>query len=71
MLINQDFAQSESKSPAKRSLALVVNEGSDSSMRNQTSDTTLASQLLQETITRIDGAYAPQPSEPTAQTLKT
>ena len=59
MLVNQDFAQSEPKSPAKRRLGLISNvnqalgEGTPLSSFNRTTT------LLQETIIKIEGAYAP------------
>ena len=59
MLINQDFAQSEPKSPAKRRLQLVgkVNQGFGKEIA--VTDLDRATKLLQETIVKIDGAYAP------------
>ena len=59
MLINQDFAQSEPKSPVKRRLELVgtTNQGTEES--NPSSDLNRAAKLLQETILKIEGAYAP------------
>jgi site-specific recombinase XerD len=59
MLNNQDFAQSEPKSPDKRRLQLVgkVNQGSGKEIA--VSDLDRAIKLLQETIVKIDGAYAP------------
>ncbi len=59
MLINQDFAQSEPKSPAKRRLVLVTNANPTTEEARQTSDLNPATKLLQETIAKIDGAYAP------------
>ena len=59
MLINQDFAQSEPKSPAKRRLELVGNENQSADKENELSDFNRATNLLQETITKIEGAYAP------------
>ena len=59
MLINQDFAQSEPKSPAKRRLVLVTNANPTTEEARQTSDLNSATKLLQETIAKIDGAYAP------------
>jgi site-specific recombinase XerD len=59
MLINQDFAQSEPKSPAKRRLQLVgkVNQGFGKEIA--VTDLDRATKLLQETILKIEGAYAP------------
>ena len=59
MLSNQDFAQSIPKSPVKRRLELV--RGTDQSVdtKNQPLDFNRATKLLQETIAKIDGAYAP------------
>uniref|UniRef100_UPI0015A65E64 site-specific integrase n=1 Tax=Polynucleobacter asymbioticus TaxID=576611 RepID=UPI0015A65E64 len=57
MLINQDFAQSEPKSPVKRRLELVGNQ--DSGKESPLSDLGRATKLLQETIIKIEGAYAP------------
>jgi len=59
MLINQDFAQSEPKSPAKRRLELVGNANQSADKENELSDFNRATNLLQETITKIEGAYAP------------
>ena len=59
MLNNQDFAQSEAKSPAKRRLALVGNADQGTSKANPLSELNRATRLLQETIVKIDGAYAP------------
>jgi site-specific recombinase XerD len=59
MLINQDFAQSAPKSPAKRRLQLVgkVNQGLGKWIA--ASDLDRATKLFQETIVKIEGAYAP------------
>ncbi|HQU08835.1 MAG TPA: site-specific integrase, partial [Opitutales bacterium] len=59
MLNNQDFAQSEPKSPAKRQLKLV--SGDSQSAENASQDTGLhrTIKLLQDTVVKIDGAYAP------------
>jgi site-specific recombinase XerD len=59
MLNNQDFAQSAPKSPAKRRLQLVgkVNQGLEK--ESALSDLDRATKLLQETIIKIEGAYAP------------
>jgi site-specific recombinase XerD len=59
MLINQDFAQSEPKSPAKRRLELVGNANQSTHKENELSDFNRATKLLQETILKIEGAYAP------------
>ena len=59
MLINQDFAQSEPKSPAKRRLELVSNTRQGSEKEDPHSDLDRATKLLQETIKKIEGAYAP------------
>lgn len=59
MLINQDFAQSIPKSPVKRKLELVGNANQSTYKENQLSDFSQAIELLQETIKKIDGAYAP------------
>ena len=59
MLINQDFAQSEPKSPAKRRLELVEITNHSAHKENELSDFNRASKLLQETIIKIEGAYAP------------
>lgn len=59
MLINQDFAQPEPKSPVKRRLELVGNVNQNLRKENPLSDFDRATKLLQETIVKIDGAYAP------------
>lgn len=59
MLINQDFAQSEPKSPAKRKLELVGNADLKIVQSSQLADLNGDITLLQETITKIEGAYAP------------
>ena len=59
MLINQDFAQSEPKSPVKRRLELVSTLDLRSDKGNHPTDFDRAKKLLQETIMKIDGAYAP------------
>ncbi|QWD87336.1 tyrosine-type recombinase/integrase [Polynucleobacter paludilacus] len=59
MLINQDFAQSEPKSPVKRRLELVGNFNQVSGKEIAVSDLDRATKLLQETIIKIEGAYAP------------
>jgi site-specific recombinase XerD len=58
MLNNQDFAQSDPKSPVKSRLILVSsNQSAKSEIQSSASDR--AATLLQETIVKIDGAYAP------------
>jgi site-specific recombinase XerD len=59
MLINQDCAQSELKSPVKRRLELVEITNRSADKESQRSDFHRATKLLQETIVKIDGAYAP------------
>ena len=59
MLINQDFAQSKLKSPAKSRLQLVGTTPHSTEEVNLPSDFNRATKLLQETITKIEGAYAP------------
>ena len=59
MLIDQDFAQSEPKSPVKRRLELVEITNHCADKENQFSDLNKAAKLLQETIVKIEGAYAP------------
>jgi site-specific recombinase XerD len=59
MLNNQDFAQSQLKSPAKRKLTLVANDNQRSRQDDRLSNLGQAFKLLQETIVKIDGAYAP------------
>ena len=59
MLINQDFAQSKPKSPVKRRLELVGNTNRSADKENELSDFNRATKLLQETILKIEGAYAP------------
>jgi site-specific recombinase XerD len=59
MLIDQDFAQSEPKSPVKRRLELVAITNHCADKENQFSDLNQAVKLLQETIVKIEGAYAP------------
>ena len=59
MLNNQDFAQSESKSPVKRRLELVGNVDQGTKKANPLLDLNRATQLLKETILKIEGAYAP------------
>jgi site-specific recombinase XerD len=59
MLNNQDFAQSELKSPAKRKIGLVETINQDSGKEGTLSDLDRATKLLQKTISKIEGAYAP------------
>jgi hypothetical protein len=59
MIINQDFAQSEPKSPVKRRLELVGNVNQSEDKENQLLDFSQAVKLLQATIVKIEGAYAP------------
>jgi len=59
MLINQDFAHSEPKSPVKRSLQLVSTDQRSADVATLSSDFNQATKLLKETIVKIDGAYAP------------
>lgn len=59
MLINQDFAQLEPKSPAKRRLKLVRNVNPEAEESIQLSDINRDKKILQETIVKIEGAYAP------------
>ena len=59
MLNNQDFAQSAPKSPAKRKLRLVETINHGSGKEGAPSDLDQSTKLLQETIIKIDGAYAP------------
>jgi site-specific recombinase XerD len=59
MLNNQDFAQSAPKSPVKRRLELVGNFNQGTEESNPSSNLNLATKLLQETIIKIEGAYAP------------
>jgi site-specific recombinase XerD len=59
MLINQDFAQSEPKSPVKRRLELVSNANQSADKQSELSDFSKAVKLLRETIVKIEGAYAP------------
>ena len=59
MLNNQDFAQSAPKSPAKRRLQLVGKINLGSGKEIAASDLDRAIKLLQETIVKIEGAYAP------------
>ncbi|CAM3790001.1 Core-binding (CB) domain-containing protein [Polynucleobacter antarcticus] len=59
MLNKQDFAQSEPKSPVKRRLELVVPANQCAEKKVAPSDSARAFKLLEETIIKIDGAYAP------------
>ena len=59
MLINQDFAHSQPKSPVKRKLELVDLNSHSQQQATSSSDFNRAIKLLQETIAKIEGAYAP------------
>ena len=59
MLINQDFAQSRPKSPVKRKLKLVKSNNLEAEETSQLSDINRDTKLFQETILKIEGAYAP------------
>lgn len=59
MLNNQDFAQSDPKSPVKRRLQLVSTGQRSANVATLSSDFNQATRLLQETIAKIEGAYAP------------
>lgn len=59
MLINQDFAQSEPKSPAKNRLQPVGTTHRSADEATPSSAFNRATKLLQETIVKIEGAYAP------------
>jgi site-specific recombinase XerD len=59
MLNNQDFAQSGPKSPAKRRLELVGNVSPKPNATNHPTEFDRATRLLEKTIMKIDGAYAP------------
>lgn len=59
MLNNQDFAHTEPKSPAKRRLQLVGTSKRSAGVATPSPDFNQATRLLQETIVKIDGAYAP------------
>jgi len=59
MLINQDFAQIEPKSPAKRELKLVKSPDLGIEKSDHRSELNRDAKLLQETIVKIDEAYAP------------
>ncbi|QWE16967.1 site-specific integrase [Polynucleobacter sp. AP-Nino-20-G2] len=58
MLINQDFAQSRPKSPVKRKLKLVKSNNLEIEETSQLSDINQDTKLFQETIVKIEGAYA-------------
>ena len=57
MLNNQDFAQTNDKSPVKRKFELMSNLSREKS--NSESKFALATKLLEATIRKIEGAYAP------------
>ena len=59
MLINQDFAQIEPKSPAKRELNLVKSADPEIEKLDHRSELNRDAKLLQDTIVKIEGAYAP------------
>jgi len=59
MLINQDFAQIEPKSPDKRKLKLVRSINPEIEEPDHRLDLNRDAKLLQETIVKIGGAYAP------------
>jgi site-specific recombinase XerD len=59
MLINHDFAQLEPKSPAKRRLKLVKNANPKAKESIQLSAICRDTKILQKTIVKIEGAYAP------------
>lgn len=59
MLNKQDFAQSESKSLAKRSAQHASSAQRTTKLGAPSSNLDQATKLLQETIIKIDGAYAP------------
>lgn len=59
MLNNQDFAHSELKSPAKRRLQLIDTAHQSASKAAPSPDSNQATRLLQKTIAKIEGAYAP------------
>lgn len=59
MLNDQDFAHSEPKSPAKRRLQLVDTTHLSTNEATSSPDFNRATRLLQETILKIEGAYAP------------
>lgn len=59
MLDKQDFAHSEPKSPAKRRLRLVRATNQKTQETPPTPDINQAEKLLEETLAKIEGAYAP------------
>ena len=59
MLINQDFAHSKHKSPAKRKLKLINTSIPNAKETIPSLEFERATKLLKETLIRIDGAYAP------------
>ena len=59
MLNNQDFAQLGPKSPAKRRLQLVGAIKRSTKAATSSLDFHQATRILQETISKIEGAYAP------------
>jgi site-specific recombinase XerD len=59
MLNNQDFAQLQPKSPVRNRLKLVKGDSLGAENESQPSDLNRAVKLLQDTVVKIDGAYAP------------
>lgn len=59
MLINQDFAHFDHKSPAKRMLKLISTTHANAKEIIPPLEFERATKLLKETLIRIDGAYAP------------
>ncbi len=59
MLNNRDFARSEPKSPAKSRLQLISTTHQNIKEATPSSDLNQATRLLEETIAKIEGAYAP------------
>ena len=59
MLNNQDFAQSNAKSPAKRRLSVVESPHQElPTSKNALKEFNQAAKLFHATIARIEGAYA-------------
>ncbi|MDH6504786.1 hypothetical protein [Polynucleobacter sphagniphilus] len=59
MLNNQDFAQSNAKSPVKRRLSVVGSPHQElPTSKCPSKEFNQATKLLQQTIARIEGAYA-------------
>jgi site-specific recombinase XerD len=59
MLINQDFAHFDHKSPAKGKLKLISTTHIDAKEITPPLEFERATKLLKETLVKIDGAYAP------------